>query len=343
MSRTLMTALAMVLVLAGACGDGGTEKKAEAVSDAEVQEVWDAVVKSHGEAETDEEKLAVVRGFLDEYPETSHTAYALDDVIYYMGQKLNDIEGAIEYITDLRGRIADPRLALDVDLKLLGAYEQAGWKDKFVELADRLAQAEGMKYTDHLRVLRSAVELKAWQVVVEHCQTAEKYATKEAFKAQYSDEEFDEAYLEEASKNRKGLLLGYDGWAKFNLGQVETALTEFADAEGLVRRHYFGHPDSDLYRYWGAVALEQGDYDTAIEKLSPIAIMAGDEGALTDLLKAYVGKNGRDTGFEDFSMQQRRKLAKTVDDFTLPDYEGNEHAFSDLRGEVTILSFWFPT
>ena len=37
-------------------------------------------------------------------------------------------------------------------------------------------------------------------------------------------------------------------------------------------------------------------------------------------------------------------MARVADDFTLPDYGGTPHAFAQLRnGEVTLLSFWFPT
>ena len=50
------------------------------------------------------------------------------------------------------------------------------------------------------------------------------------------------------------------------------------------------------------------------------------------------------SGFHEFVESERRRLARTIDDFTLADYEGADHDFSALAdGKVTLLAFWFPT
>ena len=68
-----------------------------------------------------------------------------------------------------------------------------------------------------------------------------------------------------------------------------------------------------------------------------------DPGLDHPLLIPCTGYSGPDWGFEDFVWELRKKLARTVDDFSLPDYEGQSHKFSDLRGKVTLLAFWTPT
>jgi hypothetical protein len=67
------------------------------------------------------------------------------------------------------------------------------------------------------------------------------------------------------------------------------------------------------------------------------------EEAMAGLEKAYVGKNGSEDGFEAFAGKLHAKIAPTVDEFELPDYEGKRNKYADIRGDVTLLAFWFPT
>ena len=59
---------------------------------------------------------------------------------------------------------------------------------------------------------------------------------------------------------------------------------------------------------------------------------------------AFIATRGSETGYDEFLAAERVSMARTVDDFELPDYAGAMHRFSDLsKGKVTLLAFWFPT
>ena len=102
-------------------------------------------------------------------------------------------------------------------------------------------------------------------------------------------------------------------------------------------------PDTPLLRYWGLALLKTGDFDQALEKLAPEAVMGGDEEALHGLKEAYVARSGGEQGFEEYVWRTREELAPRIADFTLPDYEGTPLALSSLQGKVILLAFWFPT
>jgi hypothetical protein len=87
----------------------------------------------------------------------------------------------------------------------------------------------------------------------------------------------------------------------------------------------------------------KGDHRAAAEKLAADALVMRDERALTDLKKAYVGVNGSEKGFDEYAARMHRDIAKDVGDFELGDFNGARHRLSDLRSEVTLLAFWFPT
>ena len=144
---------------------------------------------------------------------------------------------------------------------------------------------------------------------------------------------------------RKALALANRGWALYNLGDPVGAFAAIEASNEAGSEGYTGVPDTPLFRYWGRAALDQGDLDTAIELLGAETLF-GESGSETMpfLREAYVAKNGDDEGFDEFLWTTRNRLAVTVDDFELADFEGNPVRFSTLRtGKVTLLAFWFPT
>ena len=65
---------------------------------------------------------------------------------------------------------------------------------------------------------------------------------------------------------------------------------------------------------------------------------------MASLEEAYVAVNGSSDGLDEWLWTERQRLARTIDDFTLTDYDGVSHDFSALSdGKVTLLAFWFPT
>jgi hypothetical protein len=134
-----------------------------------------------------------------------------------------------------------------------------------------------------------------------------------------------------------------DGWAKANTGELDAALADFALADSNIRRNYLGIPDDDLYIHWANTLVLSGDYQAAIDKFAPDALVMCNEDAMAGLKTAYEKMKGSDSGFEAYSAALHKSITRVVDDFELPDYEGNRKRFSELRGEVTMLAFWFPT
>ena len=70
--------------------------------------------------------------------------------------------------------------------------------------------------------------------------------------------------------------------------------------------------------------------------------MRNDE-ALAGLKQAYAGKYGSGDGFDEWSEDLHRKVARTITDFEMPDYAGARHSLADLQADVTLVSLWFPT
>ena len=61
------------------------------------------------------------------------------------------------------------------------------------------------------------------------------------------------------------------------------------------------------------------------------------------MMKAYTAKNGGKEGFDQYAKKLHVEIAPQVDQFELPDYDGKRVKYADIRGDVTLLAFWFPT
>jgi peroxiredoxin len=127
------------------------------------------------------------------------------------------------------------------------------------------------------------------------------------------------------------------------MGEIDEALLDFSRAEQLVRKTYFGVPDYGLDLYWGKALTKRGEYDVAIDKLATRALILRDDVAHAELEKAYKGKHGGSTGFVKFSAALRLKVAKKIEDVDLMMYDGGRHRLRQLLGDLTLLSFWFPS
>lgn len=289
------------------------------------------------------DRMALTKGYLAEYPETKHTARLLGHVFYYQGVASGDAPGAIAYAENIRHGIEGPEIAQDVDIKLVELYGEAGMTDKMLALAERLEADGALKFGDYWNIIEAGTKNDEWDVVHRYCGKAAPLTTVDTYRKEWSQYDFTDEEAERAAQNRKGMLAAKDGWAKANTGKTEEALVDFAKAEGTINRSYLDIPDYDLSLYWGRTLLLTGDYDGAIERFAPDALIMGNEEALEGLKKAYVGKNGGEGEFDEYIQQLHGKIARDVDDFELPDYDGESHRFSDLRGKVTLLTFWFPT
>ena len=339
MLRKPMVLVLFSLVFYAGCGGEETV----ALTPEQIDELFQESNKAYFAVESDNEKLPISKKFLAACPESKYTGIVLQAVVSIIGNKRGDYDGAIDYALEIRGKVSDPEIVLAVDKQLLELYGNAKRIVDLRDLSMRLEEQGSLIYTDHLVVIEYAIDGEAWDLVLNHCAFAEPFANAETFKADYPNDDYSDEEIEIAGRNRVGLLYTYDGWAKINTGEVEGGLSGFATAEGLLRKSYFGFPDNELYHYWGKALLDDGDARGAIEKLAPAALFCAQKDALDPLKQAYLATGGTESGFDDFLWAQRLKLAKTVDDFTLSDYDGQPKRFADLRGKVTLLNFWNPT
>jgi tetratricopeptide (TPR) repeat protein len=287
--------------------------------------------------------VATTKRFLDAFPESVHSADAIDVIFYYQGTEMDDAMGAAKYAESVRDRISDPEIAREVDRQLIGIYGEVGMVTEMIVLADRLAAAGALDFSDHWKLIEGAVIAEDWKLTRSYCEKARKLANTDAYRADFSDKTFSEEELVKAVGEREGKLLVKDGWARANLGQTDEALADFANADRLIPRYYFDIPEYDLNVYWARTLMMKGDYEAAIERLATDGLVMRNEDALAGLKQAYVGINGDGSGFDAYAADLHKKIATTIDDFEMPDYEGKRHRFSEIRSDVTLLTLWFPT
>ena len=335
-------AILSAIVLAG-CGGGERGEENAAKHSSAADQAYERVRAERQVMDSADERVAITKAFLDEYPESHHTASAIDVVYYYQATELDEKTGALTYAEAVRARINDPDIAREVDKLLIGYYGEAGMATKMVELADRVAVAGALDFNDHWNVIEGAAKAGDWKLVRDYCAHARKMTNAGAIRAGYPDYDLSEEELEEAVNHRAGMLLVKDGWARANQGQVDEALADFAEADHLISRYYFDLPEYELYVYWGRTLMMKGDFEAAIERLATQGLIMRNEEALAVLKEAYVGMHGSESGYEEYADELHRSIARPIDDFEMADYEGNRRRFSDLRNDVTLLTLWFPT
>ena len=335
--RISILAMVLFLGLAGGC------TKQEQASPAEA--AWSSLVEAWNGLEAAEEKTALAEGYLAEFPDTEHSGSMAGVIVYYRGHEMNDPQGAYEVVAAALAEIEDPEQRFEVSMELLGLADSVEVPLELAEVADGLAAQRPLTYREHEQVFETAVDLEEWQVAAAHAGAATELATPEGYRADYPDREFSDEEAAEGARRRKATSLAHDGWAAYNMGNTELAFTRFAAAEDVGSVTYLGVPNTPLYTFWGRAALKEGDLDSAIELLGTEAAFGSDgSSAEVYLRKAYATRNGDESGVDEFLWATRNKLATSVGDFTLLDYEGNEISLADVRnGKVTLLAFWFPT
>jgi tetratricopeptide (TPR) repeat protein len=334
------TAMLTLIVLVGIAG--GCAKQGEVSDPAE--EAFDALKAAWSDVETAEAKVALAEDFLARYPDTKHSGSMAGAIVYYRGHEMEDPQGAWNVVSVALDKIQDPEQRFEVSMEALDLADSVDVPLDIAEVADALGAVRPLTYSEHEQVAEAAIELENWMVADEHSLAAMEMATPEQYRSDYPDRDFTDEEIATRVQYRLASSLTNDGWAVFNLGDPELAMTRFAEAEAAGSVTYLGVPNTPLYLYWGRAALSEGDPDRAIELLGMETVF-GENGSTAEpyLREAYVAKNGSDDGFDEFLWSTRKGLAKNADDFELLDYDGNPRSLSEANGKVTLLAFWFPT
>ncbi|MEJ2721414.1 MAG: hypothetical protein P8181_09775 [bacterium] len=341
----LLTILLLALsigVLVG-CGSGNGEGDTASATESAVDLAYKQMREERGTLDSVDEKLAVTKAFLRDYPQSGHTADAVYAVFYYQGEELGDMPGAVSYAEGIRAGITDPEIARSVDKELLGFYSESGMTAKMVTLAEKLAAAGALDFNDCSNVIEGAVKASDWALVRDYCARARPMAAAEAIRAENPDQEYTDEELAKIADERLGMLMVKEGWARANQGQTKEALADFAEADKLVPHYYFDVPEYDLDVYWGNTLMMRGDFEAAVEKFATDGLIMRNEASLDGLKKAYVGMYGSESGFDAYADALHRRVAPTAFDFEMPGYDGRRYRFADLRDNVTLLALWFPT
>jgi hypothetical protein len=333
------------MIIAG-CGSGekdGDDTSQLAQAAESVDDVHKRIIKERKLMDTPAERVAIAKKFLEDYPSSRFTAYEIEVVYWYQGNELADKAGALSFITGLRQKIDDPAVAEAVDKLLVGYYGEAGKTEKMIEVARRLEAVDALDFDGHWRVISGAITAGEWQLARDYCEKARPKATADVLRSEDPDRQFSETEITEMIDEREGMLLIGDGWARANLGEVDDALADFAEADARIPRYYFDIPEYDLYVYWGNTLLIKGDFAAAIDRFAFNGLVMQNEAALAGLKRAYAGQHGSEAGFDAYARQLHVKLAPTIHEFEMPNYAGDRFRFADIKGEVTLLSLWFPT
>lgn len=335
--RISILALVLVLGLAGACAKTEKADPAEAA--------WSEYTEAWSEAETAEDKTRLAEEYLAKFPDTEHSGRLARRIIFYRGYEMEDPQGAFDAVYPVLGQIKDPEQRFAASMSLFDLADSVEIPLDIAEVADGLEAARPLSYDEHRWVFETAADLEQWPLAAEHAGAATEIATPEIFRAEDPDREYSEKQTAQMVGLRKANALAYEGWAAYNMGDIELAHDRFNAADEVNCVNYLGVPKTPLYTFWGRAALGEGDIDQAIEILSAETLFSEDGSAAEPYLrKAYVAKNGDDEGFDEFLWSTRNRLAAPVDDFTLLDYDGNEVSMAETSaGKVTLLAFWFPT
>ncbi|MGD8439446.1 MAG: hypothetical protein PVG53_02845, partial [Holophagae bacterium] len=263
---------------------------------------------------------------------------------YYRGDEMDDPEGALVVLDEVLEHTTDPEARFTIGTAMFPLSAEIGEPMDLGTIAEELAAVRPLSFVEMIDIADMAVLHGQWQVGADYAEASLAKATPEAFLSDYPDEDYSSEEAAAKAERRRSMALADLGWALWNLGRKDEAEATFDEAMRLRTADYVGASDTHLDLFAGKMALAAGDPERAMELLAPSAVMGGDEDAMAVYREAYVAGHGNDEGLEAQIRSARQQLARTVDNFTLADYDGNQHDFSALSdGKVTLLAFWFPT
>jgi hypothetical protein len=336
MMRRTLTALVIVAVGIGiGCAKGEPDDPAETA--------YKAMRAEYSATDDEAKKAELAEQYLAEFPDTSHSGSMAAVVAYYRGERLGHQQQVFDVLSAALDQIEDPEARFEVSMAMVPASYEIGQPLDVAAVAGALAAERALGFDEHYRVMDAAEQHQLWSLAEHHAEAALAFATEEAYRADYPDRDFSDDQVALRARLRKVEALAYKGWALCNQGRDEECFSVFEEADPLNHSSYAGSSDTPLDRFWGQALVDRGAYEQAMELLIPDALLGDRSNALPPLKEAYVALNGDDQGLEDYLWSERQRIARTVDDFTLPDYDGTQHSLSGGNGNVMLLAFWFPT
>jgi hypothetical protein len=211
-------------------------------------------------------------------------------------------------------------------------------------VAGEIARGHELNFPESFSIADAAVTVKAWDLALASLETAGKLATPEAFRAEDPDRQYPDERVQRMVKWRKADVAALTGWSLANSGKPAEAMAVFEAGKQLDLKLYMGNSGTRLGGLYGRALLLAGRAEEALKALAPEAVFGDDPDVAAASKAAWAATHGSGAGYDDYISTTRVAMARSVDDFELPDYAGTKHRLSALRnGQVTLLAFWFPT
>jgi hypothetical protein len=335
-----MTRRTLLALLIASIGLGvGCSKQQEDPARTAYREIRQQMI----DADTTAETIELAAGYLAEYPDTDYTGFLAEMVIDHYAGTEGRPEKAYRIVNDALQRVESADMRYELELQLAPLARELGRPVDLGAIIGRLTATRELEYSDHIAAVEAAVAVEDWALAESHAISAQGFATEEAFRADYPDRDLSDDRVTRQTRGRKVETLAHRGWAASNQGRIDEGLVLFEEAEPFRNNDYMGVSITPLDRYWGQALMLAGDFEGAMDRLARDAVFGDTNAALPLMRQAWAAVNEDDGDFDEYLWSTRQSLAKRVDDFTLPDYEGVDHTLSSFNGKVVLLAFWFPT
>lgn len=331
--------LILSLLLLSACSQ---EEPAATEENAEVLNAdFRTMAKALRATDDQDEQLKVVGDFLTKYPDTERTATALGygaRVIFKQGSEEADYDGAIEFVKSHLPEVKNADYQASAKAILISLYGDAGKNEEFNSLLADLGDP-------------AEIPLETLQMVYPVLKNGKNWDEAEAYtKAVITKIDAELAEADPADDRKiRGL-----NWSKSaametlavslsQKGEVDQALDIFKEAKSLKEFNFAGIAYGEFRDSWATALLKKEDYARAMEVLTPDAVFLNKDSSVELYKEAFVANGNNENDLVAHLGKQRKALGREVPEFSVYDYEGNLVNYSDLKGKVTMLAFWFPT
>ncbi len=279
-----------------------------------------AVLRGIASVDQPEAKIAELKQFIADYPESEYRSDALYMIAGAMLSDLGDTTGMIAFAEKTLDEESDPETRALMYYRLYKATSETRPDDAYL-YAVRLGD--------------SGIEV-AWvynYIAFDYAEKAEHLdlATKLADRAV----EFAESAGDSSSH------LDTRGWVRYQARDYEKALADLEEAAGIAPE-----PSDEVLAHLAQAQLKMGRVDDAFDTFREVLVM-GERPEARENIEALMNQKGytraQREAFEDGVWQERLARAEPVEAFALPALDGGEYEYKPGESPVSIINFFSPT
>jgi tetratricopeptide (TPR) repeat protein len=290
--------------------------------------------------ESPRRQLQLLEEFFAEYPDCPELRMYLDRMVR-LAFEIEEVDRAESLLLSLLEDSDSEERREIIRFDLLGIYARTGEEDRFEAVADALAASPDIQAWDHRDIAELAYEGGFWPRVLEHVEPAFESPMYQVDEVRiHSSRPGAEVSHRRQIQREIATLMAWKGAALIAQERPEEALSVLTEARTTSPPNLLGLSAVPYNRHFADAHLALGQVEDAIRYLAIEGLMGNDAGTMEDLREVYRRWKGSDDDFNRWSVYTRRDLGQQVPDFSLPDFSGAEHSFSDLQGQVVIVIFW---